>query len=103
VELARDEGGGNERGGRVEVEVEGHLLMDGLHRGGGRRERSEQAAARRDVEDNYQGPRITGLSGCFDLLSLTAHLAHPDGRGADSAHADTIRGRHQRQTKQRKL
>ena len=44
MELAGDEGGGDERGGGVEVEVEGHLLVEGLHRG---RRRCEKAAGRR--------------------------------------------------------
>lgn len=74
MELAGDEGGGDERSGRVEVEVEGHLLVDGLHRGGGRgRERAGRVggggpgrenggragggAAQRSVEDNQGGSR----------------------------------------------
>jgi hypothetical protein len=38
---------------------------------GGERERSEQAAARRDVEDNNQDPAYKRAepSSCFDLLS----------------------------------
>lgn len=33
MELAGDEGGGDEGRGGVEGEVEGHLLVEGLHRG----------------------------------------------------------------------
>lgn len=39
AELAGDEGGDDEGGRRVEVEVEGHLLVENLHRGGGRGQR----------------------------------------------------------------
>ena len=44
AELAGDEGGDDERGGRVEVEVEGHLLVERLHRGGWQRRRRRGAA-----------------------------------------------------------
>lgn len=40
MELAGDEGGGDEGRGGVEGEVEGHLLVEGLHRG----RRNERAA-----------------------------------------------------------
>jgi hypothetical protein len=46
AELAGDEGGDDERGGRVEVEVEGQLLVERLHRGGWQRRRRRGAARR---------------------------------------------------------
>jgi hypothetical protein len=43
----------------VEVEVEGHLLVENLHRGGGRVE----AAARRGGERQRERERAEGVSG----------------------------------------
>ena len=45
AELAGDEGGDDEGGGRVEVEVEGHLLVERLHRGWQRRKNSRGKAS----------------------------------------------------------
>jgi hypothetical protein len=48
AELASDEGGDDEGGGRVEVEVEEQLLVERLHRGGWQRRRWAGGAAGRE-------------------------------------------------------
>ena len=59
AELAGDEGGDDEGGGRVEVEVEGQLLVERLHRGGWQRRR--RAAAR--LAEKEKQPREGVLGG----------------------------------------
>ena len=63
AELAGDEGGDDERGGRVEVEVEGQLLVERLHRGGWQRRRRRGAArlAGTGREGNSRGWARAGL------------------------------------------
>ena len=58
AELAGDEGGDDEGGGRVEVEVEGHLLVERLHRGW---QRGRRAAARLTEKETAVGGRLGQL------------------------------------------
>ena len=59
AELAGDEGGDDEGGGRVEVEVEGQLLVERLHRGGWQSGR--RAAARLTEKETAVGGRLGQL------------------------------------------
>ena len=58
AELAGDEGGDDEGGGRVEVEVEGQLLVERLHRGGWQRRRRAGVGAAGREGKTAEGGRL---------------------------------------------